>query len=243
MPLNPAGLQSDFEDLFSDPPGTVSECAQAWADAVQAYFAGVVPSSTTVTAAAATLKTALESVFNAGAASDPSTAASSMETAFAAFATTVAGGMAPAFVATPPTGQIGFKGVLGSLAAKGTATATGTTGDLPAGATVVRQADGAVYTVDSEVTNITTARTVSLTAVVAGTAGTISPGDDLEIDPPIGGVDTQLTSPQSTQAGAETGNNKATHAEAASDWKDAIDAWAKTGMATPSGGGLPVNWS
>ena len=33
-----------------------------------------------------------------------------------------------------------------------------------------------------------------------------------------------------------------THSAAATGVRDAIDTWAKTGSATPSGGGSPVNW-
>ena len=37
--------------------------------------------------------------------------------------------------------------------------------------------------------------------------------------------------------------NQDTPADAAQAWADAIDTWMKTGTATPSGGGPPVNWS
>ena len=146
MPLNPAGLKTDLEALASSPKATVALCAADWASAISSYAAAVVPASTTVAAAAATLQTALISAFNSGAASAP------METAFLTFATTVGGGMAPAFVAVPPPSPVGFAGL--------------------------------------------------------------------------------FSTPYPS-----------THSAAATGVKNAIDAWAKTGTATPSGGGSPVNWS
>jgi hypothetical protein len=86
----------------ADYPATRTLCANAWGDAIQAWAATVVPASTTVTAATATLKTALDAAFAA-----PS-AAAGMETAMTAFALTVAGGMAPAFIAVPPPAPVGF---------------------------------------------------------------------------------------------------------------------------------------
>lgn len=103
MPLVASTLQSQLESLFAAPPPNASGCAQGWANAMQAYAAGIVPPSTTVSGAAATLASALTAPFgapNAGAA---------METAFAAFALTVGGGMAAAgFAATPPPSPVGF---------------------------------------------------------------------------------------------------------------------------------------
>lgn len=101
MPLDPVSLQSGLEAVAADPPATVAACAQAWADAAQVHAAAVVPGSTTVTAAAATLSTALAAAF------DLDDAAPAMETAFAAFAATIGGGMT-GFVATPPPGAVGF---------------------------------------------------------------------------------------------------------------------------------------
>jgi hypothetical protein len=34
-----------------------------------------------------------------------------------------------------------------------------------------------------------------------------------------------------------------THALAAAKWRNVLDVWMRTGTATPSGGGAPVNWS
>lgn len=96
MPLNLASLQSSLEELFSHPPATGAECAQAWADAVNGYAAAIVPPSTTVAAGIPTLASALQTAF-----SSPS-AAAGFDAAFAAFATTVASGMLPTFTGVPP---------------------------------------------------------------------------------------------------------------------------------------------
>lgn len=101
MPLLPAGLSSDLEALAADPPDTAAGCAQAWADAMETYAAGIVPASTTVSAAAAALAAALTGAFEAR------PAAALLETAFLTFATTVGGGMA-GFTPTPPPGPVGF---------------------------------------------------------------------------------------------------------------------------------------
>lgn len=85
----------------ADYPTTRMECAQAWADAAEAWADGIVPVSTTVSAAAATLASALDAAFGS------STVAASMESAFLAFATTVGSGMA-GYTPVPPPGPIGF---------------------------------------------------------------------------------------------------------------------------------------
>lgn len=96
MPLNPASLQSSLESLFAQPPAAAAACAQAWSDAVNGYAAAIVPPSTTVAAGILALTGALTSAF-----SSPS-AAAAYDAAFAAFATTVAAGMLPAFTGVPP---------------------------------------------------------------------------------------------------------------------------------------------
>lgn len=146
MPLDPDGLKSDLESLASDTHDDNASAAQAWADAVEAYAAAIVPASTTVSAAAETLSGALTTAFESGDAAGP------METAFATFAATVGTGMAPAFTATPPPGEVGF-------------------------------------------------------------------------------------------ASQFAGAHPETHADAGDQVGALIDAWMKTGTATPSGGGSPVNWS
>ncbi|MCA9610257.1 MAG: hypothetical protein KC619_31895 [Myxococcales bacterium] len=102
MALLLSALSSGLETAAASPPETVADAAGAWADAMQAYAAGVTPASTTVAAAAATLETALTAAF----ANRPD-AASAMELAFTAFATTVGGGMA-GYTPTPPPGPVGF---------------------------------------------------------------------------------------------------------------------------------------
>jgi hypothetical protein len=102
MALDDAELESQVDALAADPPPTIAACATAWADAVEAHFSAIVPASTTVSAARATLESALAVAFASPA------AAPGMEIAFAAFAVTVGGGMAPAFVATPPPAPVGF---------------------------------------------------------------------------------------------------------------------------------------
>ena len=105
MPLDLVTLQTDLEALFSEPPLTAPGCAAAWASAVSGYAAAVVPASTTVELAAATLETALAAAF-----ATPS-AASLVDAAFTAFAATVAVGMAPAFTGAPPPAPLSI-GVL-----------------------------------------------------------------------------------------------------------------------------------
>lgn len=109
MSLDPAGLKTDIEALASSPPATIALCATAWADAMGAYAADVVPASTTVASATATLDAALALAFDN---TDEATTAAAMETAFATFATSVGAGMAPAFVATPPPGLVGFAALM-----------------------------------------------------------------------------------------------------------------------------------
>lgn len=108
MPLNPAGLQGDLEAFFAAPPATRAACAQAWADAVEAYASGLVPPSTTVASAAATLASSLESAFAAPA------AAPLFDAAFTAFGATVAGGQAPTFTGVPPPAPLGIASLLAS---------------------------------------------------------------------------------------------------------------------------------
>jgi hypothetical protein len=106
MPLNPSGLQSALESLFADPPPSAAECAQAWSDAVASYAAGLIPTSTTVSAAAAALTGALQSAFEA-----PS-AAAAFDAAFTVFAATVAAGQLPLFTGAPPPTPLGIAALL-----------------------------------------------------------------------------------------------------------------------------------
>jgi hypothetical protein len=99
MSLDAGGLADDLEAIGPQP--TIASAAAAWASAVGAYAAGIVPSSATVAAAAAALQTALATAFAAP------NAAPGMETAFGAFGVTLGGGMA-GFTPTPPAGPVGF---------------------------------------------------------------------------------------------------------------------------------------
>jgi hypothetical protein len=110
MPLDTASLGSALGDLFDDPPHDRGACAQAWADAVKGFAAKVIPASTTVSGAASTLEGALLSAFGSQA------AAPALEQAFAAFAVSVAGGMAAAgFTGVPPPGPVGFAALLATI--------------------------------------------------------------------------------------------------------------------------------
>jgi hypothetical protein len=102
MPLLPPTLASALADVAASPPATAAECAQAWADAVQSYAAAVVPPSTTAAAAGSALAGALVAGFA------PPDASAAMSAAFTAFAATLGGGMAPAFVAVPPPSPCDF---------------------------------------------------------------------------------------------------------------------------------------
>lgn len=101
MPLNLAALQSGIQSVAASPPPDVAGCAQAWADAVGSYAAGIVPASTAVSAAASTLASALAGAFSSGA------AAPGMEAGFAAFAASLGAGMV-GYTPTPPPGPVGF---------------------------------------------------------------------------------------------------------------------------------------
>lgn len=85
----------------ADYPLTRLACAQAWASAAEAWAAGIVPISTTVTAAATALSASLDSAFGS------ETVAASMESAFLTFATAVGVGMV-GYVPVPPPASIGF---------------------------------------------------------------------------------------------------------------------------------------
>lgn len=102
MPLDPTALQDSLEALFSAPPPTGAECARVWADAARAHAAAIVPPSTSIDAACATLEGALAAAFSS------QTAAPLVDGAFAAFALALGLGMAPTYVATPPPSILGI---------------------------------------------------------------------------------------------------------------------------------------
>lgn len=95
MALNPAGLQSSLAAFLGDVPPTETECAQEWADALQAYASTVTPPSSTVAAAATAFKGALTGMGVDGA------AAAKFATAMTAFGASLAGGMVPPAVPPP----------------------------------------------------------------------------------------------------------------------------------------------
>lgn len=101
MPLALPALTSGLQSLFAEPPPDAASCANAWGSAVESWSAGIVPASTTVSGAVSTLTSSLSSAF---AAPD---AAPAMESAFAAFAVTVGGGMV-GYAPTPPPAPVGF---------------------------------------------------------------------------------------------------------------------------------------
>jgi hypothetical protein len=107
MPLNLAAL-TDTPGLPGAQgrayPASRIEAAIAWADALGAWVADIVPPSSTVSAARQQLEEALDGAFAAGGQSE---VAAAMEAALAAFAVTLGAGMAP-LVPTPPAGPVGF---------------------------------------------------------------------------------------------------------------------------------------
>ena len=101
MPLNASSLSSGLASLFSGPPPSAGGCAAQWASSVQSWAVGIVPPSAAVSGAVSTLQGALSSAF-----ASPN-CAPALESAFAAFAVTVGGGMV-GYAPTPPPGQVGF---------------------------------------------------------------------------------------------------------------------------------------
>jgi hypothetical protein len=103
----PAQLETDFRDsVFPTASIVPATVAGLWQAAADSYAAGIVPPSTTVAAAGATLAATLTSVFASG--GDPASKAAAMEAALLSWATAIGLGMLPAFTATPPPGVIGF---------------------------------------------------------------------------------------------------------------------------------------
>lgn len=156
MPLNPAALQAALGAFFADPPllmsgdevnvsGSRAACAQEWADALEAYAAGIIPASTTVTTAATALASSLTSLF--GSATAAGAAASGFDAALLTFATSVGGGMA-GFTPVPPPAPLGISSLLSTTQSTHSAAAaafatkidtwmrTGTATPLPSGSPV-----------------------------------------------------------------------------------------------------------
>jgi hypothetical protein len=110
MPVNSSGLSGALASNFASPAADAAGCAKQWADAMRDYASGVVPPSLNVKTAAAALESGLSSAFAA-----PS-AIAGMEQAFAAFAASLALGMAPTFTGVPPPGPVGFAAQFGGPA-------------------------------------------------------------------------------------------------------------------------------
>jgi hypothetical protein len=105
MSVDPTGLRADLLTLFQSPPASIALCATDWADAIGAYAADVVPISTIVAAAQATLETATAAAF----ALPYPGSATALDAAYIAFAATVFGGMvAPAPPNAAPAGPPGW---------------------------------------------------------------------------------------------------------------------------------------
>lgn len=95
------------------PLENAAQVAQVWAAAVGAWAAGIVPPSSTVSAAQATLEGTLAGLLATPHASGAEVAslASSLEAAHLAFATAVGGGMA-GYTPVPPVAPAGFLAIL-----------------------------------------------------------------------------------------------------------------------------------
>jgi hypothetical protein len=106
MSLDPDTMQTALETFFASPPPTAADCAAAWADALRALVVGIVPASTTVESACATLESQLAAAF------DTANAVPGVDAAFTAFAAALGLGMAPAYTATPPAAPLGIASLL-----------------------------------------------------------------------------------------------------------------------------------
>jgi uncharacterized phage protein gp47/JayE len=83
---------------------------------------------------------------------------------------------------------------IAATAATGTAAGTGAGGTIPAGTELVRLADSAIFTVDTEVTDFGTVNyDVDLTAAVAGADGNTAAGQSLRLVSPIANVNSEFT--------------------------------------------------
>src|SRR5574343_1955727 len=116
MALVLAQLYSDLTDLFSDPPPTSEECAQKWGQILLEFVLPITPPTTTAVLASEILEAQLLSAFAATELTG-SPAVPQLEIAFAAFATSLGLGMAPAWVATPPPAPVNFASLIGDTCA------------------------------------------------------------------------------------------------------------------------------
>jgi hypothetical protein len=117
MPLNLAALKTSPGLPGAggrNYPPTAAGCATEWAAAVEAWASSIVPPSTTIAAARATLEGAILAAFQSPA------VAPALDAAFAAFAVTVAAGMLPLNTGVPPPGPVGFAALLATVPAPST---------------------------------------------------------------------------------------------------------------------------
>lgn len=112
MPLGTTGdisnlIRSLIDQAYSDFKGFPDNLAQAienWADIADALMSGVIPASTTTEIAREALKGVMSGISNEAANAIPL-----LYSGFAAYATTLAGGMTAAgFVGTPPPNPIAY---------------------------------------------------------------------------------------------------------------------------------------
>jgi hypothetical protein len=124
MTLDASALATALQAI--GPQATTADAAQAWALAVKSYATGLsVPgTSTAVTAAATALQSSLATAFG------NASAAAAMETAFTTFGAAVGVGMAPPFVATPPSGAVGFATLFSTVRASANDAATAIAGAI-----------------------------------------------------------------------------------------------------------------
>ena len=90
-------------------PANVADAANKWSDVADALLQMVIPPSTTAAAA----KAAFIGVLSA-ASPQAGNGAALLDAAFSAYAATLAGGMAPAYVGAPPAAPPGFSALLTS---------------------------------------------------------------------------------------------------------------------------------
>jgi hypothetical protein len=122
MPIDVPGMKSGLESGFATGASTYAAAATSWSNAIQSGVAAIVPASVSVSAAASTLQGQLASAFALDVSAPWGVPA--MELAFTAFALTVGGGMAPAFIAVPPIGPVGFSSLFSTTYPSASAAAT-----------------------------------------------------------------------------------------------------------------------
>lgn len=91
MALDLTGLKADLAAFFSAFPPTEAGCATEWANAIRSYTTGIVP------AVAGGVQDGAKTAFEAAliGMSDPNTGIDTFDAAFAGYAATLAGAMAP----------------------------------------------------------------------------------------------------------------------------------------------------